>query len=138
MSVVALYPWIKALHVAAALIFAAGVMAVAAFLWAAGKAGRDVAAMAATLRRWDRAVTTPAMLLVLVLGFFLARSGGWFGAPWLHVKLAVALLLAAAHGMQAARLRRLAGGAAVTHWRMSPWIVAGFAGVVMLAVLKPV
>lgn len=138
MSVTALYPWIKALHVAAALMFAAGVMAVAAFLWAAGKAGQDATTMAAALRRWDRAVTTPAMLLVLVLGFFLARSGGWFGAPWLHVKLAIALLLAAAHGMQVAKLRRLAGGAAVTHWRISPWLVAGFAGVAMLAVLKPV
>jgi hypothetical protein len=89
MSLVALYPWLKALHVASALIFAAGVMTVAVFLWAAARSGQDVARISAALRAWDRAVTTPAMLLVLVLGFLLARSGGWFGAPWLHVKLAL-------------------------------------------------
>jgi len=137
MSFAAPYPWLKALHVASALIFAAGVMTVAVFLWAAARSGQDVARISAALRRWDRAVTTPAMLLVLVLGFLLARSGGWFGAPWLHVKLALALLLAAAHGMQSARLRRLAGGTAARPWRASPLLLAGFAGIAMLAVLKP-
>lgn len=137
MSALALYPWIKALHVAASLMFTAGVIAVAAFLWAAGKAAADVASVAGALRRWDRAVTTPSMLLVVVLGFVLVRSGGWFGAPWLYGKLAIALLVAAAHGMQVAKLRRLAGGAEVTRWRLGPWLVAGFACIAVLAVAKP-
>ena len=56
-----LYPWLKALHVASAMIFVGGVLAVGAFL----RTGRQGDAQAAkSMRRWDQRVTMPAMLLV--------------------------------------------------------------------------
>jgi putative membrane protein len=33
-----------------------------------------------------------------VLGLWLAHAGGWFASPWLHMKLALVLLLSGAHG----------------------------------------
>jgi integral membrane protein len=136
MSLVALYPWLKALHVASALIFAAGVMTVAAFLWAAARSGQDVARISAALRAWDRAVTTPAMLLVLVLGFLLARSGGWFGARGCMSSSPCSPARGRArHAVRKTSPPRRRGppqGA----WRASPLLLAGFAGIAMLAVLQ--
>jgi len=74
------YAWVKALHVAAAITFVAGVLSVALFL-AAPPPGHAETARA--LHRWDRKVTTPAMLLVWALGLTLALMGGWFPDGWL-------------------------------------------------------
>jgi len=34
-----------------------------------------------------------------VLGLWLAWQGNWFAAPWLHLKLALVILLSGVHGM---------------------------------------
>ncbi len=114
------YLLLKALHIAAMVVWIGGMLAVAL-----GPPGHGW--------RWDRLVTTPAMLLALACGIALAMTGGWFPARWLVVKLGFVLLLAALHGVLAGRLRRGQPPPRLA----APLIVAGVAVVVGLAAIKP-
>lgn len=137
MSLAEIYPWLKALHVAAALAFVGGVLAVSAFLAAAPADAAAVAPIARGVRRWDQAVTTPAMLLVWAFGLTLAMTGHWFADGWLQAKLVVVLVLSGLHGAQSGRLRRLAGGVAVRPLRIGPLVIACAILIAVLAVVKP-
>lgn len=108
MNIAETYPWLKALHVAAALTFVGGVFADLIFLAAAsGEGGRTTASIGPALRRWDRMVTTPAMLAVWGLGITLAVTGHWIGDTWLQLKLVAVVILSGVHGMQSGQLRKL-------------------------------
>ena len=132
-----LYPWLKALHVAAALTFVAGVVAVAVFLRAAPD-DPSSATVARGFRRWDAAVTTPAMLLVWALGLTLATTAHWFAAGWLQAKLILVLFLSGLHGVQSGRLRRRAGGLpGGLSSAAAPVAIACVVGIAILAVVKP-
>ena len=137
MSLVDLYPWLKALHVAAALAFFGGALAVSLFLAAVPLGTTSIAPIAQGLHRWDQNVTTPAMLVVWALGLILASTGHWLADGWLQTKLLFVIILSGMHGVQSARLRRLAGGASLTPSRTAPWLVGCAIGVAMLAVAKP-
>lgn len=139
MTFAAWYPWVKALHVAAVLVFAGGVLGVAVFLRAyAGTAGASTAqALAGALHRWDRAVTTPAMLVAWGLGLALAGPGHWFGAAWLSAKLVFVVALSALHGIQSGRLRRGSQGSPVASSTAAPLVVACLVVIAVLAVVKP-
>ncbi len=89
------------------------------------------------MHRWDRAVTTPAMLLAFAFGLVLALGGHWFSDHWLQAKLVFVRPLAIVHGVQSGRLRRLAGGTAIRPWRATPAILACLVVIVVLAVVKP-
>lgn len=115
MSLTELYPWLKALHVASAIIFVGGVLSVSVFLAAVARSEAETSAVAMAIRRWDQAVTSPAMLLVWALGLAMALDAGWFTNLWLQAKLVFVVILSAVHGVQSGRLRRLAGGAG--RWR---------------------
>ena len=131
-----LYPWLKALHVASALVFVGGVIGVAVFL-AAASADFANAPLAQRIRRWDQAVTTPAMLLVWAFGLTLALSGGWMSGGWLQAKLVLVVIVSAIHGMQSGRLRRLSGGSATKPLALPPFILGCVIGIAILAVVKP-
>jgi protoporphyrinogen IX oxidase len=132
-----LYPWIKAIHVAAALTFGGGVLAVAVFFAAVRVAPGYAKSLGEHVRCWDRLVTTPAMLLVWALGLLLASAGHWFGAGWLNVKLCLVVLLSGIHGVQSGYLRRLSGGAAGQPWRVAPLILILIVAIAILVVVKP-
>ncbi len=127
----------KALHVASAVVFAGGVLAVSVFLAAAPADLQNSSSFARTVRRWDQAVTTPAMLLVWAFGLTLAITGHWFSGFWLQAKLAFVLVLSGIHGVQSGRLRRLAGGTAVPSLRSSPIVLGCIVVIAVLAVIKP-
>ncbi|WP_242140454.1 CopD family protein [Sphingomonas sp. TREG-RG-20F-R18-01] len=131
------YLWLKAIHVAAALTFVGGVLAVSVLLAALPADPAIAAPFARGVRRWDRAVTTPAMLLVWTLGLILATSGHWFTETWLQVKFAFVLLLSGLHGVQSGRLRRLATGSAVRPLRTAPIVLACLLVIALMAVAKP-
>ncbi len=137
MSLAEAYPWLKALHVAAALAFVGGVLAVSLFLAAVPAGEAAVAPIARGVRRWDQAVTTPAMLLVWALGLTLAMTGGWFADGWLQAKLVVVVILSGLHGIQSGRLRRLAGGDPVRSLRTAPLVIGCAVVIALLAVAKP-
>lgn len=137
MSLAAAYPWLKALHVAAALVFTGGVLAVSTLLAAVPAADPAIASTARGIRRWDQTVTTPAMLLVWALGLTLATTGHWFADGWLQAKLAFVLVLSGLHGIQSGRLRRLAGGTALRSLRTTPIVIGCAVAIALLAVAKP-
>ena len=139
------YLWLKALHVAAAMIFVGGVLAAAVLLrlldlYQAPAPAPDWALVVRRLRRWQRLVTTPAMVAVWELGVTLAIDGGWFRSNWLRAKLVLVLALSAVHGVQSGALRRLAGGAnrpAGGWWLDGTLVIALAASIVVLVIIKP-
>lgn len=139
------YLLVKALHIALMLFWVAG-MVVQAFVLAAaaklpGPALPQELAWLRLLRKWERLLTTPAMVGALASGVYLASSAGWFGSGWLSAKLALVLLLAAVHGMQAGRLRRLAEasgeGNEVGRARLLPVVLVVPVLIVLLVAVKP-
>lgn len=127
------YLWLKAVHVAAVLLFIGGLFA-QAFALAAAQA-------TAPLARWDRLVTVPAMLLVWVTGATIAVEAGWFASPWLWAKLAFVLALTGLHGIQSGKLRRLRGGdlpsSPNSALRVAGFIATAVASIAVLVVAKP-
>jgi len=89
------------------------------------------------IRRWDRRVTLPAMLVVFALGLTMAMQAGWFPSPWLMTKLAI---VAALHGALSGRLRRLdqeAGSGPAALLYAAPATILGVVLIAILAVTKP-
>lgn len=131
------YLWLKAVHVAAVLLFIGGLFS-QSFAVAAGQRNADTLAL---VSGWDRRVTVPAMLVVWLTGATIAAQGGWFGSAWLWAKLAFVLILTGLHGIQSGRLRRLRRGNTL-NTRMPPAAVPAFialsaALIALLVVAKP-
>lgn len=135
------YLWLKALHVAAAATWIGGLLVAALAVRALGASPGDGRNWLDAVRRWDRRVTSPAMLLVWALGIAMAVQGGWFASRWLMAKLAVVLALSALHGVLSGTLRRAArdDGSATTIAGLPAGhlIVAAVGAVAVLAVTKP-
>jgi uncharacterized membrane protein len=98
-----IYLWLKAFHIAAVLTWIAGLL-ITAFVLSVPVPGSRLLIAA---QRWDRTVTSPAMLLVWTLGLTIASRGGWFGYRWLWTKIAIVVFLSGLHGIQAGTLRRM-------------------------------
>ncbi len=137
------YLWLKALHIIVAITWIGGMLTVAGTTAAfAGLSGSDVnrAQFFARIRKWDRLITTPAMIAVWVLGLTLAVTGQWFPQPWIEAKIAIVLALSAFHGMLSGRLRRLATGQ-ISKGKASQVgyviIIAAVTLIVFLVVVKP-
>lgn len=140
------YLWLKAFHIAAVVTWIGGMLVAAVTIVAfsgsgAATKGSDRAAILETVRRWDRRVTSPTMLLVWALGLALAAQGGWFAEPWLMLKLGFVLVLSGLHGVLSGTLRRLAwaGGSPVPSvLRHGPAIiVASVLLIAIVVVIKP-
>jgi protoporphyrinogen IX oxidase len=103
------YPALIAAHVLAVGIFLTGLALAAGSLPALTGAGTAVdGEEVRRLRALQRWVTSPALVLVWVLGVSMAVKAGWFAMGWLRLKLIFVLLLSGLHGWQMLTLRRLA------------------------------
>src|SRR5690606_22616026 len=119
------------------MLFVGGLLSLSLFLVALTREGSHLPALAQRLRRWDRAVTAPALLLVWALGITLASVGGWYASGWLQAKLVLVVLLSGLHGILSGRLRRLSGaGPGLSRWTL-PLLIVAVTGIAFLAVLKP-
>lgn len=131
-----MYLSIKALHVASVITWMGGMIVVPAALAGGTGPGRSDA-----IRLHFSCVTTPAMILALVLGLWLAQDAGWFRAGWLQAKLILVIGMTGLHGTLSGQLRRLGTGHAhiVPVW--IPWLSTAAMIVVLaiaiLAVVKP-
>jgi uncharacterized membrane protein len=125
-----LYEFTKAAHIIAVVVLIAGMVTATLFLM------RPNMDMANLIKRYDRLVTTPAMLLVWVMGILLAVQGGWFSDAWLWVKIVFVVGLSGLHGAISGRLRRYDGSAVPTQ-NSSGWIFlsAGFALLILIVLL---
>ena len=108
--------WIKALHIAAIVTWVSGLLLLALLTRVLATAPApslpQERRLMAAVGRWDRTVTSPAMVLAWVLGISLAVHGGWFTSSWLAIKLVLVMSLSALHGVLAGRLRRMRGASA--------------------------
>jgi putative membrane protein len=77
----------------------------------------------------------------LGLGMTTAAYAGWFGLPWVQAKLALAVVLAAIHGVISGQLRRLSTDQAYRPPRWLAWlppvILLLVVAAVFIAVTKP-
>ena len=96
------YDLLKALHLIALFVWVGGMAAAALALRYPG------AIEPKALKAYDRAVTTPAMILALAVGILLGVLGGWFSSVWLGAKIVLVLVLSGLHGALVGRLRRAA------------------------------
>jgi putative membrane protein len=94
------YMWVKAVHVIAVISWMAGILYLPRlFVYHTKVAvGSETSEMFKIMeRRLAKAIMTPAMVVSWGLGLYLAVSGGLFQVPWFHVKLALVVLMTAAH-----------------------------------------
>ena len=139
------YLWLKALHVAAVLVWIGGLLLVAVAITVLSLSKEVAEAPGRTavfaVRRWDRYVTSPAMLLAWGAGLTLAILGEWFRSPWLIIKLVFVLLLTTLHGLLSGTLRKLGHSdepPASFGLRHAPLlIIISVAAIVVLVVVKP-
>ena len=111
-----LHEWLNALHVIAGVLWIGGMMGMAMVFAVSGKSAANDASRAALLdyvRKWNRCVTSPAMLLLWIAGIWMIVSYGKFPHAWLLIKMDVMVLLSAIHGMLSGELRRRATGQSV-------------------------
>lgn len=138
------YLSVKALHILAVISWMAGMLYLPRlFVYHAGRPrGAEPAQTFETMeRRLMRAIMTPALVVVWLSGLFLAWSGGFLGAEWLHAKLALVVAMSAIHVFLERERRAFAAGTNVRSPRFyrvlneAPTLL--MVGVVLLVVLKP-
>lgn len=95
-----LYELTKAAHLLSLFVWIGGMVAVGIAL--RFPTGTDMK----PLKAYDRAVTTPAMILALAIGILLGLQGGWFSSAWLGMKILLVLGLSGLHGALVGKLRR--------------------------------
>jgi putative membrane protein len=99
-----LYLWLKALHIIAVIAWMAGMLYLPRlFVYHCESAPGSVQSETFKVmeRRLLRTIINPAMVASWTLGLWLAWSGNFLSAPWLHGKLVLVLVMSGVHGMLA-------------------------------------
>jgi putative membrane protein len=98
---VAMYVWIKVLHVIAVISWMAGMLYLPrlfVYHCEAEAGSKQSETFKMMERRLLRAIINPAMIVTWLAGLYLAWSGQWLSAGWLHGKLLLVLILSGVHG----------------------------------------
>ncbi len=96
-----MYEWIKALHVIAVISWMAGMLYLPrlfVYHCEAEVGSKQSETFKVMERRLLKAIINPAMIATWLAGLYLAWSGHWFAASWLHGKLALVIALSGVHG----------------------------------------
>jgi protoporphyrinogen IX oxidase len=105
------YEWIKALHIVAVISWMAGMLYLPrlfVYHCEAEIGSKQSETFKVMERRLLKAIINPAMIVTWLAGLYLAWSGNWFAAGWLHGKLLLVLLLSGAHGFFARAVKDFA------------------------------
>ncbi len=97
-----LYLWLKAIHIIAVIAWMAGMLYLPRlFVYhTQTTVGSELSETFKVMeRRLLAVIINPAMVVTWALGLWLAWDGGWFASTWLHVKIALVVVLSAIHGM---------------------------------------
>ena len=140
----ALYAWLKAFHLIAAIAWMAGMLYLPRlFVYHCG--AEPGSPQSETFKRMERrllkAIINPAMIATWVLGLWLAWSGGWLMAGWFHAKLVLVVILSGVHGLFARWLKDFAADRnrhTATFYRLVnevPTVL--MIGIVIFAIVKP-
>ena len=96
-----MYVWLKAFHVIAIIAWMAGMLYLPRLIvyhCEAEPHSRQSETFKLMERRLLNVIATPAMAVSWVLGLWLAWTGGFYVAGWLHAKVVLVLALSALHG----------------------------------------
>jgi len=138
------YLWAKAIHVIAVISWMAGMLYLPRlFIYHCEAVPGSVQSETFKVmeQRLLRVIINPAMTVTWVFGLWLAWDGFSFEPAWLHVKIALVLVLSGFHGYFAGAVRRFSEDRNVKsagHWRLmneGPTIVMILA--VILVIVKP-
>lgn len=136
--------WLKALHIMAFAAWMAGMWYLPRLM--VYHADQPVGSAASETfkimeRRLLKAITTPAMVVTVAIGLWLATAQGQWRDGWLHAKLLLILGMLATHGLLARHVRAFAADRrdhSNRYFRMLnevPTVL--FVLIVLLVVLKP-
>jgi putative membrane protein len=106
-----MYQWLLAFHIIAVIASMAGMLYLPrlfVYHCEADPGSRQSETFKVMERRLLRVIINPAMAVTWVLGLWLAYRGGWFAAPWLHVKLVLVLGMMGVHGILSKYVREFA------------------------------
>jgi putative membrane protein len=96
-----MYQWLLAFHIIAVIAWMAGMLYLPRlFVYHCdAEIGSTQSETFKTMeRRLLKAIINPAMIVTWLAGLYLAWSGHWLSAGWLHGKLLLVLLLSGVHG----------------------------------------
>jgi protoporphyrinogen IX oxidase len=96
-----MYEWIKALHVIAVISWMAGMLYLPrlfVYHCEAEIGSKQSETFKIMERRLLKAIINPAMVVTWLAGLYLASSGHWLSAGWLHGKLLLVIILSGVHG----------------------------------------
>ncbi len=138
-----LYLVLKVIHIFSILLWVSGMIMQAVVIIVDGKLSgpampRELARLR-LVRKWEKVITTPAMICTFVSGLYIALTLNFFGSGWLFAKITIVMMLAAVHGVQAGWMRRMlsseeAGGYGKN---MLPVILVAPLIIIFLVLLKP-
>ena len=138
------YLWVKVVHILAVVSWMVGMLYMPRlFVYhaEAGPGSPQAATFAVMERRLQKAIMLPALIVTWLSGLWLAYSGAWYKAGWLHGKLLLVVLLTGVHGFLAAERKKLAAGTSRHDSRFFrivnevPTLL--LVGIVILVVVKP-
>ncbi len=138
------YPWIKAVHLIAAIAWMAGMLYLPrlfVYHCAAEPGSQQSETFKVMERRLLKAIINPAMIATWALGLWLAWSVGWWTSGWFHAKLALVLALSALHGLFAKWARDFAADRNRRPAKFYRWVnelpTILMIGIVILVIVKP-
>ena len=139
------YLWIKALHIAAVIAWMAGMMYLPrlfAYHHQAKPGGEAEALFVVMERRLLKGIINPAMIAAWLLGLLmLYLQPALLSAGWLHVKLALALVMSGVHGYYARARKAFEAGRrprSARFWKIlneGPFVL--LLAILFLAIVKP-
>jgi len=98
---IAMYEWIKALHVIAVIAWMAGMLYLPrlfVYHCEAELGSKQSETFKVMERRLLKAIINPAMIATWLAGLYLAWSGHWYVSGWFHGKFLLVLVLSGVHG----------------------------------------
>ncbi len=138
------YLWVKAVHIVSVIAWMAGMLYLPRlFVYHTSAETGSVQSETFKImeRRLLKGIMTPAMILTWIAGLYLAWSGGWFVAGWLHTKIALVIVMSGLHGYFAGATRAFnedRNKKSTRYWRMMnelPTLILIL--IVILVVVKP-
>ncbi len=139
-----LYDWLKAFHLIAVIAWMAGMLYLPrlfVYHCEAEPGSRQSETFKTMERRLLKAIINPALVATWGLGLWLAWTGGWLTAGWLHAKLALVLILSGLHGLFARWVKDFAADrnrhSAAFYRIVNEVPTLLMVGIVILAIVKP-
>lgn len=143
---IAIYPWVKTLHLLSLIIWFSGMIWLPRLLLRQRLSQSSEAKALCAEMSWriQRLIVTPAMLMALVFGTALVViNPAWLSQGWLHTKLLMVVALTGFHGWLARSRRKLsapetAETVSVRSLQLLTWLpLVALALIVALVIVKP-